>query len=324
MRRSLRLSTPNWQRSWSVGGVRVASGATLNGAPDLPGQILQLPPPGAVWVRQAAFTAASIENAKPGATVAVPLYANISEGASLSGLQFLAEVVPSAGAPALTGQAKFVRANGLPAGHDVTETELNQVAYAWDVSSFDPPLQGHALLGNVVFTVPATAHAGQSYTVRFANADGAPDENTQYEFESFPAGVWVNGQAVPPPHLISDEWKKEFFTSLDNPDAAPDADADHDGVPNWKEYLAGTDPTSADSHLHLAKPEHRLSNGKRQLALRWLSAPGKHYVIESTADVASGQWSPVVTGVAGDGNVKEFLDSQTAEHTQYYRVRLQE
>ncbi len=324
LQRSLRMSAANWQRSWSVGGVRSPASATLNGAPDRPGQMLEVPAPGAVWVRQAAFCAAAVENAKPGETVAVPIYVNIESGASLSGLQFLANIVPSAQAPALSAPARFARASGFPAGRDVEGLAPNQVAYAWDLDTFTPPLQGHVLLGNVVFTVPATARAGQSYTIHFGNADGAPNEETQYDFESFPEGVWVNGPAVPPLHPISDEWKICFFETLDNPDAAPSADPDKDGVPNWKEYLAGTDPTDPESHLHLTGPMRRWNNGKPQLALRWLSAPGKRYVIETATDLADGQWTTLISGVAGDGHIKEFLDSNMIQATQYYRVRLQE
>jgi Chitobiase/beta-hexosaminidase C-terminal domain/NHL repeat len=324
LERSLRLSTQNWQRAWSAGGVRLPASATLNGAADLPGQTLVVPPPGAVWVRQASFSATEVENAQPGQTVIVPIYVNVDEGASLSGLQFLAEILPSAGAPALTGPAAFVPAAGFPPGRNVQGVAVNAVAYAWDLGSFAPPLQGHVLLGNVVFTVPATAHAGQSYTLHFGNADGAPDENTQYDFESFPAGVWVNAPAVTPAHLISDEWKLKFFGSLDDPNAAPEADPDNDGCPNWKEYLAGTDPTNADSRLRLSGLQPRWASGKKQVALQWLSAPGKRYVIESTADLGSGQWTTVAAGVLGDGNTKEYIDSDLGQATQYYRVRLQE
>src|SRR5262249_728344 len=100
--RSLRLSdTPNWQRSWSVGGVRQPATATLNSSADTPGQMLTAPAPGAVWVKQAGLSAASVANARPGQTVQVPLYVKVAEGDSLSGLQFLAKVMPSPAAPHL-------------------------------------------------------------------------------------------------------------------------------------------------------------------------------------------------------------------------------
>jgi NHL repeat len=322
--RSLRLETPNWQRAWSAGGVRMPANATLNSAPDLPGQALVVPPPGAVWVRQASVSASAIENAQPGQSVSVPVYVKIDDGDSLSGLQFMARIIPSPLAPSLSAPAQFIPVEGSPPGQSTDGLAPNQVAYAWNLGSFTPPLQERALLGNVVFTVPATSHAGQSYRVRFGNADGAPDQNTEYEFETFSAVVWVAGPASGSADIISDEWKIKFFGSVDNPDAAPNADPDKDGVPNWKEYLAGTDPTDPNSHLHLRGLEQKWNNGKKQVLLHWLSAPGKRYVIESVTDLNNPKWTAVASDVAGDGNVKEFLDSNTIQATQYYRVRLQE
>jgi hypothetical protein len=116
----------------------------------------------------------------------------------------------------------------------------------------------------------------------------------------------------------------KFFGSVDAANAAPGVDADKDGSSNWKEYLAGTDPTDPESHLNLRWPEQKLKNGKKHLALRWLSAPGKKYVIETTTDLVNGPWTVLVSGVIGDGRLQEFLGTATGATTQYYRVRLQD
>ena len=323
LQRSLRLSSGNWQRSWSTGGVRVPASATLNSAADTAGQKLIAPPPGSVWVRQASFSASPLDRVQPGQTVQVPIYVDVDDGSTLSGLQFLAKIIPSPTAPALTAPATFTVASGLPTGQSVPDLAPNQLAYAWDLGSFDPALHGRVELGTITFTVPATATAGQSYLVRFGNADGAPNENTQYDFESHPGDVWVSGAAPATTDPISDEWKVKFFGSVDSPDAAPNADPDNDGVPNWKEYLAGTDPTKADSNLHLSSPLQNWNNGKKQVALRWLSAPGKKYVLESSTDLVNGSWVVIAQGVIGDGTLKQFIDSNTSGTTQYYRVGLQ-
>ena len=99
--------------------------------------------------------------------------------------------------------------------------------------------------------LPRTPVAGRVYTLRFSNADGSPDLQTQYDFETKPghSGCWVRRARLS--DIASDEWKLHFFGSLTAESAQPEADPDHDGVPNWAEYLAGTDPTDAQSHLHL-------------------------------------------------------------------------
>ena len=324
LNRSLRLSNDNWRRSWSAGGVRAPASATLNDSADQPGLMMTAAAPGAVWVRQAAFSASTVENVMPGQSVRVPIYVNIEKGSSLSGLQFLAKILSSPQAPALKAAPEFTPAAGFPAGRSVDGFGANQVAYAWDLETFDPALEGRVLIGNIVFTIPASARTGNFYLVRFGNADGAPDGNTQYDFETFSARVWVGGKAGEESDRISDDWKVEFFGSVDSPNAAASADPDKDGSPNWKEYLAGTDPTDAASHLNLRAPEQKLKNGRKNLSLRWLSAPGKHYIIETTTDLVHGPWTVLVTGVIGDGRIKEFLDEETSGTTQYYRVRLQE
>jgi hypothetical protein len=323
LRRSLRLSDDNWQRSWSAGGVRAPAGATLNTAANLPGQMLIAPPPGAVWVRQALFEATPIGQVQPGQSVQVPIYVNVGEDASLSGLQFLAKIAGSESAPPLAQSATFVLAKGIPSSRPVAGLAQNQVAYAWDVGSFDPPLQGRVLLGHVQFTVPASAQTGQFYRLRFANADGAPDLDTQYDFESLSASIWVNAPAQSRADFITDEWKVKFFGSIDSPLADPFADPDKDGIPNWKEYLAGTDPTDRESRLHLGAPEERTNDGRKQVGLRWLTAPGKKYIIETTDDLTGGQWTIRAEGISGDGRFKEFIDANITGAAQYYRVRLQ-
>ena len=65
------------------------------------------------------------------------------------------------------------------------------------------------------------------------------------------ARPWQSMRTAPPATICSDEWKIRFFGSTTNPAAADNADPDGDGVPNWMEFLAGTDPTSALSKFQL-------------------------------------------------------------------------
>lgn len=323
LNRSLRLDSANWERRWDRGGVRVARSATLPvHAADTAGQTQVAPGPGAVWVRQASFSGVAVEDAQPGQSVRVPIYLQVEEGASVSGLQFLAKIQPNGSTPPVATPAVFERADNIPVGRLVDGLAPNTVAYAWDLGAFSAPLEGRVLIGHVKFTVPVSARQGNSYRVRFGNADGAPDQNTQYDFETFPTGVWV-GSGAAAPETISDEWKTKFFGSADSASAAPDADPDHDGSTNWQEYLAGTNPVDAQSHLHLRSPQQKWQNGKKQLALDWLSAPGKKYTVETTTDVVNGPWTTVLGGVSGDGNMKEVLDANPLRKTQYYRVRVQ-
>jgi hypothetical protein len=225
-------------------------------------------------------------------------------------------VSPVDGAPALAQQAQFIPA--LP-NATIQPAALNAVVSAWNLGQLAMPATSSNLLGFVRFTVPATATAGASYSVSFANADGAPDFFTQYNFETRAASVWVSRPAPAPLSIISDEWKVAFFGSAANASAADLADPDNDGVVNALEYLAGTDPTLATSRVQLTPGGRR--NGGRDLAFQLLSAPGKYYVLESNTDLLNPNWTPVVTTL-GDGNLKEFIQTVTPGGPRYYRLKV--
>ncbi|MBI5801900.1 MAG: chitobiase/beta-hexosaminidase C-terminal domain-containing protein [Verrucomicrobia bacterium] len=309
---ALGVSTTNWSRTWA-GGVRTTGVTNLVTAALQPAS---LPLPGEVWNRQAALGALPLENVVPGTTVNVPVFARVAPGAALAGLQFRAVVSPADGAPALAQQAQFIPS--LP-NATIQPAALNAVVSAWNVGQVSMPATSSNLLGFVRFTVPATATAGASYAVSFANADGSPDFFTQYSFETRAASVWVGRPAPAPLSIISDEWKVAFFGNAASADAADLADPDGDGVVNALEYLAGTDPTRATSRVQLAPGGWR--NGGRDLAFQLLSAPGKLYVLESNTDLISPNWTPVVT-ISGDGNLKEFIQAVTPGGPRYFRLKV--
>ncbi len=309
---ALGVSTTNWSRTWS-GGVRTTVGTTL-----VPAALkaASLPPPGEVWNRQAALGALPLENVLPGTTVNVPVFARVAPGAQLAGLQFRAVVSPADGSPALAQQAQFIPA--LP-NATIQPAALNAVVSAWNLGQLAMPASSSNFLGVVRFTVPATATAAASYSVSFAHADGAPNFFTQYNFETRAASVWVARPAPAPLSIISDEWKVAFFGSAANAAAADLADPDNDGVVNALEYLAGTDPTRANSRVQLTPGGWR--NGGRDLAFQLLSAPGKLYVLESNTDLISPNWTPVVTNL-GDGNLREFIQTVTPGGPRYLRLKV--
>jgi hypothetical protein len=166
--------------------------------------------------------------------------------------------------------------------------------------------------------VPIWASQGQVYSVRFQNADGAPNLQSQYDIETLPASLWVltsaNNKGT---GTISDEWKLHFFGSTQ---VQAEADPDGDGSSNFLEYQAGTNPMNNSSCLRLAAPVWDLV--RNTLVLRWLSAPGKTYTIESSADLTGGAWDPLTSGAVGDGFIQEFPLNHNPQSNRFYRLRL--
>ena len=324
LQRALRLDTNNYQRAWSAGGVRVPSTTTLRTRSSLKSKSSNTTPaPGAVWVRQATLSSVTVGGVAPGGFCMLPVVVKVAPGCSLAGLSFRAAVTAESGAPAI-GSLTFTPASGLPAPAYSAAPSPNERLCGWALvptPAFQPALQGSNVIGYIGFTVPITALAGQCYTLRFLNADGAPNLSTAYNLENIPASVWIGTPALRSPELVSDQWKTNFFGSLTNALAEAYADPDHDGVPNWQEYLAGTNPTNAASRLQLF--QSRSTNSPRALVLTWLSAPGKTYTAEWSDHVGSANWTPVASGLVGSGNVLSCVDTNAIGQTRFYRIRLQ-
>jgi len=293
LQRSLRLSTNNWSRSWASGGLRTASRQNqLSAAANSPAEILTQSTVSPAWFRQATISALSAEHAAPGNFVRVPVSVTMAEGHGVKGLQFRAVVTPEGDAPALDQPVQFVSDPAIPTPISLQGGQnglaVNQSAGAWALlqNPFPSALQGNHILGHLQFVVPATARTGDAYSIHFANADGAPDLQTQYELQTLPGTVWVGTEALRPAERISDEWKIRFFGALGNAWAAMESDPDGDGLTNLEEFLAGSNPV--DLRLQIPKLDE---GGLETFLFRWFGEPGKRYSVQSSEDL--GRWTTV-------------------------------
>jgi sugar lactone lactonase YvrE len=276
-------------------------------------------PPGSVWHRQAVFGGDTQTNVAPGASCSIPVYVKVKPGSILSGAQFRAILSADGSAPA-PGGISFTPAAGIPTPTVLPGLSSNDIACFWPMGSFPAGLQGSNYLGVIKFNVPSTAQTGQSYALHFSGVDGAPNMQTLYQLESFPAFVWINSAALLPPSITSDEWKLAFFGSLTSSLAADNIDADGDGMPNWQEYLAGTNPTNAASCLQFTNASFN-SAGLRGIAINWLTAPGKTYTLKSGPALNGTNWTVINTNV-GDGNYYQFLDTNYTGSARFYQLRV--
>lgn len=108
-----------------------------------------------------------------------------------------------------------------------------------------------------------------------------------------------------------------------NPTNAADAalDPDGDGMSNYDEYRAGTDPADAKSRLQVSDFAEATSD-KSGLILRWPGVAGKFYTIQKSTNLMKGFTIPLLTGIPGvDG-----ANSRTVTVDQacgYYRVEVE-
>jgi alpha-L-fucosidase len=119
-------------------------------------------------------------------------------------------------------------------------------------------------------------------------------------------------------------WQTQYFSNPDSPEAAADADPDGDGVSNWNEFLAGTNPTNRDSVFGLTAVA-RESGGVR---LTWTAAGGRTNVLQVAPEPGDASFNDLsgnmVLPNAGD-TTTNYLDSAaiTNPGPRFYRVRLE-
>ncbi len=96
----------------------------------------------------------------------------------------------------------------------------------------------------------------------------------------------------------------------------PHSDTDHDGMPDWAELIAGTDPTDPTSVLKLqARPA-----ASGAVGLDWLSAAGRTYTLLYTTALPGGAWQTLSNGIPGTGASLEVVDSPGANRI--YRLQV--
>jgi len=321
LERSLRLDPSDWAREWSPGGILVDYSTNLVEPHALAAPEAKASPkvnPSSPWYRQVLIGADSVSKVAPAATAYVPVYAQLADSSSLSGLQFRALVSPANGAPRLTAAPQLVLASGAANPFITQSYKAGETAFGWPLGSFNYLSRSSNFLGWISFPVPTNAVTGQTYQVSLLNADGAPNATNQYDFETRSATVAVNATA-PPATICSDEWKIHFFGSTTNPAAADNADPDGDGVPNWMEFLAGTDPTSASSKFQLTGTASHVSKGQTGMQLNWLTAPGHAYAVQWNSNLSSGTWQTLTT-ISGNGYGTNCADVNPSTATRYYRL----
>jgi hypothetical protein len=251
----------------------------------------------------------------------VPVYVKLAGGASLAGLQFRAILTPKDGAPAVAGVPQLMSAAGMSVPSLQQSFQAGETAFGWSLGSFSFGPVSSNFLGWISFEVPATAQSGQQYLVSFANVDGAPDYNTQYELETRSAAVVVNGPAVPA-SLCSDEWRQAYFGSSTVPESGDASDPDADGVPNWMEFVAGTVPIDAGSKLQFRAMERRVVQGQMQVGLHWDTVPGKVYEVQTASSLRGGAWQTLGNSITGDGYPADFTDNTVGAAPRFYRLRV--
>jgi len=108
---------------------------------------------------------------------------------------------------------------------------------------------------------------------------------------------------------ISDSWERHYF-GVATTNRTQLTDSDGDGMPDYAEFIAGTNPTNAASKLIFLSVNLQSNN---LVQLEWSAIPGRLYQVETSAGLAPAQELPSLSGLMdhSGGAFKLRVDAHT-------------
>ena len=123
-----------------------------------------------------------------------------------------------------------------------------------------------------------------------------------------------------PTSVLGYLWAQQYGLPTDG--SADYLDSDGDGMNNWQEFVAGTNPTNAASILTMtcAVPENYLN----WVVVKWQSVSTRYYFLQRSSDLGAAGFTTIATDIAGqDGSTIYFDATATNGSAYFYRVGVQ-
>jgi len=219
-------------------------------------------------------------------------------------------------------------------GDGVVEGVQTEIQHLLDKLSTLLPNGSGVIDGTVKSSLSVKTNWTQSqlkaaYNFQFVASDGSLGvHNAPYAAGLLKASIGdltgdSNGDGIP------DAWQIQYFGSVTNPLAAPNATPAGDGIPNWLKYALGLNPMVAGMQVPggvVYANGTALSGGSTNTVqiytaaeVSFLTAPGTTYQIQE-ANSFSGGWQTISTNIVGNGATYSYLTPTRKNAQQFFRV----
>jgi hypothetical protein len=114
--------------------------------------------------------------------------------------------------------------------------------------------------------------------------------------------LWLSTNSSPSQTTLYNNWAAAWFgTNVSNASiAGMNADPDGDGVSNFDEFIAGTNPLNATDWFHIASASY--SSTGPEMAVTIVGNAGRHYTLQHTFTLAPASWITADTQTATTDN----------------------
>lgn len=133
--------------------------------------------------------------------------------------------------------------------------------------------------------------------------------------------IWASSTSLPDTTTLFGNWASSWF-GLDAGDlvvAGPNADPDGDGVSNYNEFIAGTNPLNATDYLQIAETSY--SSGPI-VAVTVNGHTGRHYMLQQSTALNPASWTVVDAQTASADNQPIVLHDSILPGSQQMFLRV--
>ena len=212
--------------------------------------------------------------------------------------------------PPLVAETATTQLSGLATLDDATLTQLLGTDLKWTVLS--GPIVGVTTAGLATAGIVPTNQSasiqgsclGANGVLNLIVVDSDPDNFGAYAGDGLP-----------------DFWQIQYF-GLNNSNAAPNADPDHDGRNNRMEFLEGTDPTDPASAFFLRIAAVLGQPAKKNLIFGPRVA-GRDYTLQFKTPLPGAPFAALLDGAVSDnGSQRTVTDLHATGPSKFYRVSI--